>query len=141
MVGSTLEIRLPSWMSKAEEARWAWNGPAASSKASTDRGSHRAGRDTRPPPRPARADLDPLGRRHAHPLGQLHPRGREFRLSSALASYPDWVIDYVIVHELAHLRQPDHTPAFWALVDRYPRSERARGYLMAKSGDAEGDDW
>ena len=57
--------------------------------------------------------------------GSCTPEAGTVRLSSALASYPDWVIDYVIVHELAHLRQPDHTPAFWALVDRYPRSERA----------------
>jgi predicted metal-dependent hydrolase len=38
---------------------------------------------------------------------------------------------------MAHLRHPGHGPAFWRLVDRYPKAERARGYLMAKSGDAE----
>ena len=42
---------------------------------------------------------------------------------------PDWVLDYVLVHELAHLVVPGHGPQFWSLVDRYPRTERARGYL------------
>jgi hypothetical protein len=51
------------------------------------------------------------------------------------------VLDYVIVHELAHLVHVDHGPAFQALVDRYPLAERARGFLIAMtygSDDAEG---
>jgi predicted metal-dependent hydrolase len=54
------------------------------------------------------------------------------RVSSRLVDLPAWVLDYVLVHELAHLVHPDHSPAFNALVDRYPLAERARGYLMAK---------
>ncbi|MGI8913207.1 MAG: M48 metallopeptidase family protein, partial [Chloroflexota bacterium] len=53
------------------------------------------------------------------------------RLSDRLAQVPDWVRDYVIVHELAHLLRADHSPAFWRLVQRYKLAERARGYLMA----------
>jgi hypothetical protein len=39
------------------------------------------------------------------------------------------VIDYVLVHELAHLIEAGHTPTFWAWVDRYPKAERAKGFL------------
>jgi predicted metal-dependent hydrolase len=69
--------------------------------------------------------------------GSCTPSTGAIRLSSALAPFPDWVVDYVIVHELAHLRVAGHTAEFWRLVARYPRAERARGYLMAKSNDTE----
>jgi predicted metal-dependent hydrolase len=57
------------------------------------------------------------------------------RLSIRLADYPPWVVDYVLVHELAHLVVPDHSAAFHAIVDQYPLAERARGFLLAKSGE------
>lgn len=57
--------------------------------------------------------------------------GGEIRLSTRLAEWPPWVLDYVIVHELAHIEQPNHSADFHALVDRYPLAERARGFLMA----------
>jgi predicted metal-dependent hydrolase len=46
---------------------------------------------------------------------------------------PSWVLDSVIVHELAHLEVADHGPRFQELIQRYELTERARGYLMAKS--------
>jgi hypothetical protein len=49
-----------------------------------------------------------------------------------LAKEPSWVLDYVIVHELAHLHVRGHGKAFWDLVDRYPLMERARGFLIAR---------
>lgn len=53
------------------------------------------------------------------------------RIASRAARLPDWVIDYLLVHELAHLEQSDHGPAFHELENRYPLTERAKGYLMA----------
>ncbi|MDT7547367.1 MAG: hypothetical protein QOE99_3477 [Actinomycetota bacterium] len=61
--------------------------------------------------------------------GSCTPADGTIRLSSRLQGMPDWVVDYVLLHELAHLLQPGHDPAFWALVGRYPRTERARGFL------------
>ena len=64
--------------------------------------------------------------------GSCCPDDGTIRISIALADYPRWVCDYVIVHELAHLVVPDHSSRFWELVDRYPMTERARGFLIAK---------
>ena len=64
-------------------------------------------------------------------FGSCTPSLGTIRLSDRLASMPDWVLKYVIVHELAHLEEANHGPNFWALVNRYPLTERARGYLMA----------
>lgn len=64
--------------------------------------------------------------------GSCSPDDGVIRISLALVDYPAWVRDYVIVHELAHLRVADHSPEFWDLVNRYPLTERARGFLIAK---------
>lgn len=61
--------------------------------------------------------------------GSCTPADRTIRISQRIQSFPDWVVDYVIVHELAHLVVTNHNAQFWSLVARYPRAERARGYL------------
>jgi hypothetical protein len=57
----------------------------------------------------------------------------EIRLSHRLRAVPDWVLDSVLVHELAHLTHPDHSPAFHRLADGYPRHREA-GIFLAGYG-------
>ncbi len=68
--------------------------------------------------------------------GSCTPGDRTIRLSQRLERMPGWVIDYVIVHELAHLLEPGHDAKFWAWVDRYPQAEKAKGYLLGWSAAA-----
>lgn len=51
-------------------------------------------------------------------------------LNWRLVEMPDWVRDYVLIHELMHLRRMDHSPAFWTLVSAAcPDYRRARQWL------------
>jgi len=59
------------------------------------------------------------------------PAKATIRVSHRVATMPRFVQDYVILHELAHLEEPNHSGRFWELVYRYSKTERARGYLMA----------
>lgn len=61
--------------------------------------------------------------------GSCSPGERTIRLSTRLQALPGWVVDYVLVHELAHLIVPGHDAQFWSWVDNYPQAQRARGYL------------
>ncbi len=62
---------------------------------------------------------------------------RTIRLSSRLQAMPTWVVDYVLVHELAHLLEPRHDDRFWSWVQRYPQAEKAQGYLLGWSAAAQ----
>lgn len=137
LVGDVLRVSIPSWMSTSEE------------RASVDDMVRRFRR------RMATTDIDLTDR--ARRLARTHslrepaaitwaenltsvwglctPSASDIRISTRLVGFPTWVLDYVIVHELAHLHVPGHGPDFWALVGRYPKSERAIGYLIAKSSD------
>ncbi len=70
--------------------------------------------------------------------GSCTPSQGTIRISHRVGALPQWVQDYVIVHELAHLLEANHGPRFWTLVNRYTLTERARGYLIALG--LEGDD-
>ncbi|OIV37197.1 metal-dependent hydrolase [Mangrovactinospora gilvigrisea] len=61
--------------------------------------------------------------------GSCTPSEGSIRLSHRLQGMPEYVVDYVLLHELAHLLEPGHGPRFWKLLEPYPRTERARGYL------------
>ena len=69
--------------------------------------------------------------------GSCTPGDRSIRLSARLQTMPSWVVDYVLVHELAHLIEAGHNERFWAWVDRYPRADRAKGYLSGWSAAAQ----
>lgn len=131
--GNTLVVRVPAAMSEAEVSR------------TVEHFTERFHRQR------SRCDLGEAARAlaHTHDLpvpaeikwvtnqasrwGSCTPATGTIRISDRLAEFPDWVLHYVIVHELAHLVEPNHSPAFWALVNRYPLTERARGFLIAKS--------
>jgi predicted metal-dependent hydrolase len=135
VVAGVLRLRIPSSMSQAEEEHW------------VDVMRERIERQLRSDD----VDLAARGRELANQLdlsvpkritfsdrqrqrwGSCTPETGSVRISSRAASFPGWVLDYIIVHELAHLDVPDHSPAFWQLVRRYPLAERARGFLIAKN--------
>jgi hypothetical protein len=134
MVDGVLRVQIPASMSRDEEDRWV---------------SEMVGRIER---RTAASRIDlaerakTLARQYGLgvPLsirwvdnqesrwGSCTPQDRTIRISSRLSREPGWVVDYVIVHELAHLSVAGHGPRFWRLVDRYPLAERARGFLIAR---------
>ncbi|HEX3732832.1 MAG TPA: M48 family metallopeptidase, partial [Mycobacteriales bacterium] len=68
--------------------------------------------------------------------GSCTPSDGAIRLSERLKNLPGWVVDYVLIHELAHLLEPGHTDRFWRLVNAYPRAQRARGYLEGVAATA-----
>jgi predicted metal-dependent hydrolase len=74
--------------------------------------------------------------------GSCTPSDGSIRISDRMREMPTWVLDYVLVHELAHLLVPGHGADFWVLVRQYPRAERARGYLegVAAAAHLEIDD-
>ena len=64
--------------------------------------------------------------------GKCFTNQRKIVINPVLGTYPKWVLDFVIVHEIAHLLIPNHGKEFRALVDRFKLRERAVGFLMAK---------
>jgi predicted metal-dependent hydrolase len=139
IVGDALVVSVPDRLSRAQEQEWV--GVMARKMASRRRRdrlnsdgalAHRASAladryvdGVRP------ADIAWVDNQRSR-WGWCCPEDGSIRLSVELASYPNWVRDYVIVHELVHLKVADHSERFWALVERYPLTERARGFLLAK---------
>ncbi len=64
-------------------------------------------------------------------FGCCNYRTSKILISHKIGLMPKWVRKYVLMHEMAHLIQPNHGRRFWDIVSRYRLTERARGYLMA----------
>jgi len=64
-------------------------------------------------------------------FGCCNYRTGKIRISHKIGLMPGWVRKYVLIHEMAHLIQPNHGREFWKIVGCYRLAERARGYLMA----------
>ena len=142
LVGGVLVVRVPAALSSAEEVDL------------VERLARRVARRQRSEATDVDARARQLARRLGLPTplrvrwvdnqhsrwGSCTPATGDIRISRRLAQVPLWVLDYVLVHELAHLEVADHSPAFWSLVGRYERAERARGYLMAKGLEDESED-
>lgn len=141
LVDGVLQVRLPVGLPRKEEDRLVRGfvtrferGRAAGPIDVFERANHLAKRFKLESPRSVRW----VGNQSSR-WGSCTITTGDIRISDRLAAYPEWVLDYVIVHELCHLTVPDHSPAFWELVNRYPLAERARGYLLAKGTEAEDD--
>lgn len=135
----TIVVLIPGRMSKADErrfvddmvrrvlAREAKSAPPKGDEELFRRAEVLAAQYLDPdPPRPSAVSWV---RNQNSRWGSCTPGTGTIRLSHRLQAMPDWVGDYVLLHELAHLVEANHTPRFWALVERYPRAERARGFL------------
>ena len=68
--------------------------------------------------------------------GSCTPVDRTIRLSNRLQGMPSWVLDYVIVHELVHLRVPGHGADFWAEVEQYPAHRAGARLPRGRVGDS-----
>jgi predicted metal-dependent hydrolase len=141
--GDKVVVMMPARLSKAEEAEW-----VEIMLGRLERQSRRQSPSdeelTRRAETLSRRYLDGLARpasvrwvdNQSQRWGSCTIADRTIRLSSRLRGMPTWVVDYVLLHELAHLLVPGHGPDFWEWVDRYPRTERARGYLEGVSATA-----
>lgn len=145
--GNTLVVFLPAGLSPAEEQRWVERMLAratlAKKRIDLNGDEYLARRAAELNRRYFDGSLRPKSIRYVtnqdSRYGSCTPAEGTIRISHRLAEMPEWVLDYVLVHELAHLVHANHSARFWRLVNRYKLAERARGYLIAKGlgGDEE----
>ncbi len=132
--GNKVVVRMPTYMTQAEEEEYV---AALVARLERQRTSEAVDLPTRAQWLARRYDLpEPVSIRfvsnQSQRWGSCTPSTREIRLSDRIAGFPQWVLDAVIVHELAHLVHLGHTAEFWELAHRYPKTERAYGFLIAK---------
>jgi predicted metal-dependent hydrolase len=142
VVDGRIVVRMPQWMTKAQEAEYVEamvaklvRQHAAKTVDLTRRAAELARRYRLPEPTSIRFVSNQASR-----WGSCSPTSGEIRISDRMARFPGWVLDAVIVHELAHLVELNHGPAFHALADRYPKQERAYGFLLAMEVSDDGGD-
>lgn len=140
-------VLIPATMTKAEERHWVAEMQkklqrTESKRASPARASDEALllRCTELSRRYLDGTAKPASVRWVRPMrtrwASCTPVNRTIRVSRRLRDVPPWVLDYVLVHELAHLLVPGHGRDFWKWVNRYPKTERAIGYLEGLSAAA-----
>lgn len=145
--GDTMVVLLPDRMTKSEEQHWVAEMErkllhGARRKASPARHSDAAllERCAELSARYLDGQATPVSVRWVPPMrtrwASCTPSEETIRVSERLRDVPAWVLDYVLVHELAHLRVAGHNAEFWALCKRYPKTERAIGYLEGLSAAA-----
>ncbi|MGI8793571.1 MAG: M48 metallopeptidase family protein [Acidimicrobiales bacterium] len=140
MVDGVLQLSIPARMSKAEEQHWIEVMTKRLARRSTCEEIDLTARASRVAVRfglPEPTTIRWVDNQHTR-WGSCTPVDGSIRISSRLAAFPDFVLDHVLVHELAHLVHFGHGPEFKALIARDPMAERAKGFLMAKGmGDAD----
>ncbi|MBE2195635.1 MAG: M48 family metallopeptidase [Anaerolinea sp.] len=57
------------------------------------------------------------------------PNDGDIRISDRIKFWPDYVIDYVIAHEICHRKYPNHSAVYWEYLGRFPLSEKAKGFI------------
>lgn len=136
-VDGVIEVRIPSWMNEAQERE-----QVESLRARVERklSVKEASVDLSARARKLAAVYDlPAPQEIRWVTNQVHRwascsyEDGVIRMSSRLTGVPDWVLDYVILHELTHLVEATHNAEFHRLMDRYPKAERAEGFLEAMS--------
>jgi predicted metal-dependent hydrolase len=133
IVDGRIVIRMPQWMSKTQEREYV---EELVGKLVRQHTAEQVDLEARARTLARRYDLpEPSAIRfvsnQTSRWGSCTPSTGDIRISDRIAGFPDWVLDSVIVHELAHLVEEGHTSAFHALADRYPKQERAYGFLLA----------
>ncbi|HEY2697497.1 MAG TPA: M48 family metallopeptidase [Pseudonocardiaceae bacterium] len=145
--GDTVVVLLPARMTRAEEKHWVAEMLGRLERSETRRRSPARSSDEallarceQLAARHLAGKAEPNSVRWVQPMrtrwASCTPADGTIRVSERLRDVPGWVLDYVLVHELVHLLVPGHGADFWALVRRYPKTERAMGYLEGLSAAA-----
>lgn len=145
--GDTMVVLLPDRMTKAEERHWVAEMERKLLRSERRRASPARRSDEALLARCAELSAhylegkaEPASVRWVPPMrtrwASCTPTEGTIRVSKRLRDVPAWVLDYVLVHELAHLLVPGHNAEFWAWCHRYPKCDRAIGYLEGLSAAA-----